>query len=342
MLYIEPQPITDLASLQAALQKAIELEHSTIPPYLTAYYTLSGTGPGPLAARAIIHDIVVEEMLHMHLACNILNAIGGAPVINAPPFLPSYPGPLPMGIGGDFGLCVGIKRYSNATVGNTFMEIEEPETPIVIPVKPELKAILPTYETIGQFYTAIGAEITAQGDTIFTGDPSRQVPGATTVRDVDSALTAIATIITQGEGTPLSPRDPASQYAHYYRFEELFRGMRIVADPASPSGYFFDPAQPITIDDTSDVTQMVDNPRLVDVSGDWRAAKLADECDAIYSKLLNALHIGFNGNPGWIDRNAVSVMFEFKNCIEELLQQQLTTGPSAGLYAGPRFVYSGP
>jgi len=38
-------------------------------------------------------------------------------------------------------------------------------------------------------------------------------------------------------------------------------------------------------------------------------------------KLLNALHIGFNGQPDWIDRNAVSVMFEFKNCIEELLQQ---------------------
>jgi hypothetical protein len=31
-------------------------------------------------------------------------------------------------------------------------------------------------------------------------------------------------------------------------------------------------------------------------------------------------------------------MFEFKNCIEELLQQQL----AGGLYAGPRFLYAGP
>jgi len=31
-------------------------------------------------------------------------------------------------------------------------------------------------------------------------------------------------------------------------------------------------------------------------------------------------------------------MFEFKNCIEELLQQQL----ASGLYAGPRFLYAGP
>ena len=135
MLKIKPVKITDLASLQLALQKAIELEHATIPPYLTAYYTLRGTSAGGKAARQIIHSIVIEEMLHMHLACNILNAIGGAPLINAPGFIPTYPGPLPMGIGGADGLVVGIKRYSKATVQNTFMEIEEPENPIHIPVK---------------------------------------------------------------------------------------------------------------------------------------------------------------------------------------------------------------
>ena len=184
MLKIKPIKITDLASLQFALQKAIELEHATIPPYLTAYYTLRGTSPGGVAARQILHSIVIEEMLHMHLACNILNAIGGAPAINAPNFIPTYPGPLPMGIGGADGLVVGIKRYSKATVQNTFMEIEEPENPIHIPVKTTaFDAIEPSYETIGQFYAAIGDEITKQGNSIFTGDPGRQVPGATIVKD---------------------------------------------------------------------------------------------------------------------------------------------------------------
>ena len=340
MLKIKPINITDLASLQLALQKAIELEHATIPPYLTAYYTLRGTSAGGAAARQILHSIVIEEMLHMHLACNILNAIGGAPLINAPGFIPNYPGPLPMGIGGADGLVVGIKRYSKATVQNTFMEIEEPENPIHIPVKPALEAIAPSYETIGQFYTAIGNEITKlnKESNIFTGDPGRQVPGATIVKDVDSALQAIATIVTQGEGTPTSPADSPTEYAHYYRFEELFMGMRIVVDSKSPIGYSFDPNQKIVVDDTADVTQMADNPRTVDMSSNWRAGQLADECDAIYTKLLNALHIGFNGQPDWIDGNAVSVMFEFKNCIEELLQQQL----AGGLYAGPRFLYAGP
>jgi hypothetical protein len=339
MLKIKPIKISDLASLQFALQKAIELEHATIPPYLTAYYTLRGTSAGGAAARQILRSIFIEEMLHMHLACNVLNAIGGAPVINAPGFIPNYPGPLPMGIGGADGLVVGIKRYSKATVQNTFMEIEEPENPIHIPVKPTVfDAIAPSFETIGEFYTAIGNEITKQGNGIFTGDPGRQVPGATIVRDVDSALKAIATIVTQGEGTPTSPADSPTEYAHYYRFEELFMGMRIVVDSSSPVGYSFDPRQPIVIDDIADVTQMADNPRTVDFSSNWRAGQLADECDAIYTKLLNALHIGFNGQPDWIDRNAVSVMFEFKNCIEELLQQQL----ASGLFAGPRFLYAGP
>lgn len=339
MLKIKPIKITDLASLQLALQRAIELEHATIPPYLTAYYTLRGTSAGAAAARQILHSIFVEEMLHMHLACNILNAIGGAPAINTSDFIPKYPGPLPMGIGGAHGLEVGIKRYSKATVQNTFMEIEEPENPIHIPVKPTVaEAIAPTFETIGQFYTAIGTEITKQGQSIFTGDPARQVPGATIVTDVQSALQAIATIVTQGEGTPTSPADSPSEYAHYYRFEELFMGMRIVIDATSPVGYSFDPNQKIVVDDVTDVTQMADNPRTVDMSSNWRAGQLANECDAIYTKLLNALHIGFNGQPDWIHGNAVSVMFEFKNCIEELLQQQL----ASGLFAGPRFLYAGP
>src|SRR3954469_336304 len=221
MLKLKPVRITDLASLQSALQKAIELEHATIPPYLTAYYTLRGTTKGGAAARKILHGIVIEEMLHMQLACNILNAIGGAPMINTPNFIPNYPGPLPMGIGGADNLVVGIKGYSKATVQNTFMENEEPENPIHIPVqRMAMEAMAPSFETIGQFYTAIGNEIVRQRDDgIFNGDPSRHVPGATIVEDVDSALAAIATIVTQGEGTPTSPADSPTEYAHYYRFE---------------------------------------------------------------------------------------------------------------------------
>src|SRR3984893_1747483 len=76
------------------LQKAIELEHSTIPPYLTAMFSLK-PGTNDEIAR-LIGSIVQEEMLHMTIVGNILIAIGGHPAINVPGFISKYPGPLPM------------------------------------------------------------------------------------------------------------------------------------------------------------------------------------------------------------------------------------------------------
>ena len=43
MLRLKPQPLTTADDLRTALQNAIALEHSTIPPYLTALLTLRGT-----------------------------------------------------------------------------------------------------------------------------------------------------------------------------------------------------------------------------------------------------------------------------------------------------------
>ncbi len=62
---------TDLHDL---LQRAIQLEHSTIPPYLTAMFSLA-EGKNRRIAE-LIRSIVVEEMLHMCIASNILIAIG--------------------------------------------------------------------------------------------------------------------------------------------------------------------------------------------------------------------------------------------------------------------------
>ncbi len=96
----------------------------------------------------------------------------------------------------------------------------------------------------------------------------------------------------------------------------MFRRVAVTPTAIDTSvGYSFDPNQPVAVDDVADVTQMVDNPRLVDLRSNWRG-----------------------GQPDWIDRNAVSVMFEFKNCVEELLQQPLADGH----FAGPRFLHAGP
>src|SRR3954451_24786724 len=75
----------DRSELYIWLQKAIELEHSTIPPYLTAMCSLK-PGPNDGIGR-LIRSIVVEEMLHLTIAGNILIAIGGRPAINTPEFI---------------------------------------------------------------------------------------------------------------------------------------------------------------------------------------------------------------------------------------------------------------
>jgi hypothetical protein len=98
MIRIASGPIVGRAGVVEALQNAVRLEHATVPPYLTALYTLKPGGAGVRVAAGILRGIVEEEMLHMALACNILNAIGGTPRIAEPGFIPDYPGPLPMGI----------------------------------------------------------------------------------------------------------------------------------------------------------------------------------------------------------------------------------------------------
>ena len=44
---------------------------------------------------AIIRSVVIEEMLHMALACNLLNAVGGQPEIDRAGFVPLSGSPCP-------------------------------------------------------------------------------------------------------------------------------------------------------------------------------------------------------------------------------------------------------
>src|ERR1700722_5238388 len=135
-----------------SLQSAIELEHATIPLYLYALYSLDFT-KNPAIAR-IIQSVVIEEMLHMALVCNVLNALGGSPSLNQPGFIPPYPGPLPGGVASD--LAVNLAPFSLDQL-KTFLKIEEPENPLVF------KAAIATIATvtIGEFYTSISQALGA-------------------------------------------------------------------------------------------------------------------------------------------------------------------------------------
>src|SRR5687768_12916112 len=69
--------IRTVEDLREYLQVAMQLEHATIPPYLMALYTIR-PGTNPDAVR-ILRVVAIEEMLHLTLAANLLNAVGGIP-----------------------------------------------------------------------------------------------------------------------------------------------------------------------------------------------------------------------------------------------------------------------
>ncbi len=110
--------------LQDLLQTAILIEHSTIPPYLTALYSIKD-GTNALASQ-IIRSVAVEEMLHLIMVCNVLNAIDIQPSVNKQENYPTYPMKLPMNV--DF--YVGLETFSSNSIA-TFIAIESPSQPLV-------------------------------------------------------------------------------------------------------------------------------------------------------------------------------------------------------------------
>jgi hypothetical protein len=116
-------PIETVSQLQAYLQVAIRLEHATIPPYLTAAYTAKIESNK--ASIDAITAVAKEEMLHLTLAANLLNAVGGSPDLLGADFVPSYPCPLPSG---ETDFQVSIESFSEQAI-DTFLNIERPDEP---------------------------------------------------------------------------------------------------------------------------------------------------------------------------------------------------------------------
>ena len=336
MLKIQCDPITNLGELKDALQGAIELEHSTIPPYLTALYSLKQGASKDITE--IIQSIVVEEMLHMTIASNVLIAIGGNPVINKPGFVPKYPGGLPLCV--QEGLVVHLRKLSLPQVHDAFMQIEEPEDPIQF--ESLLAAAPKAPETIGEFYSSMQAAISRLGNEIF--DPARQDQQVLSwfgrelfpIVGVNSANQAIEIIITQGEGTPNRPVDPEGELAHYYQFSEIYHQQRLVKDPVAPNGYSYSGAPLVFAD--GDIYPMIDDPATSKYQEGSYAEFLSNQFNHSYTKLLNALHITFNGNPQYIDQ-AIGLMFALKVQAIQLMQTPVDPNQPNGATAGPSFEY---
>ena len=337
MLYVKRQKLDDVDDLRTALANAIKLEFSTIPPYLTALYSIKEGTNAQIAG--IIRGIVIEEMLHLSLAANILNAVEGAP--DFPGSVPKYPGKLPMNIGSEPGkpFIVPLKKLSIDTVKDVFMVIEEPENPLVFPEGRTLEKIAPDYHTIGEFYEAVSQLIADLGEKIFKGDPSRQVTGwfgkdeLFPIDNIAAAQRAIHIIVTQGEGTATSPAGGDGMVAHYYRFEQIVKGKTLDVNASVPEGYSWGPP-PIVLDPNG-VWPMVDNPPDVTLPAGSQVAFVSQQCDETFSALVDALQQTFDGDPKHLDA-AIGLMYSLRLQAQNLVSMAIPGGTGN---AGPRFLY---
>jgi hypothetical protein len=322
----------DGTDLHRFVQLAIELEHSTLPPYLTAYYTLRpGTNEEVAAA---VRGVAVEEMLHLTIAANLLVALGGRPRIAAPDFVPDYPTVLPMNVG--HSVVVGLAPYSPRLVQDVFMRIEEPEVPLQFPEVSADGGPDPEFATIGEFYAALRDKLTELGDPVFVGDPARQVVDRDwfppdqlfPIRDVATAVTALELVAEEGEGTSSSPLDREGEPAHYYRFAELVHGRRLVADPSVPEGFSYTGA--LVPFDPDGVWPMPPDPRLEAFPPGSRSRFVAERFTDCYTRLLQALQLTFDGTPGSL-RPALGLMFELRLLAQDVLATPDADGRPTGL-----------
>ncbi len=345
-----PTRIKSVADLHAYLHAAMQLEHATIPPYLMALYSIMpGTNPD---ATHIIRVVVVEEMLHLTLAANLLNAVGGTPDLTAAGFVPTYPATLP---DGEHDFTVSIQPFSTAAI-ETFLKIERPEKAAPTEAKRirprprhagTLLATVPGDEgmcfySIGEFYEEIRRGLHhlhgEMGDKLFGGDPKRQVGPAyyysgggeiTEVVDLGSADKAISLIIEQGEGLGGKIYDVEHELAHFYRFQQLKLGRYYeTGDHAgAPSG------PPVDVDWDA-VYRFKTDAKLADyvATPDLHAA--AEAFNQAYGAFLALLTQAFNGAPDKLIQ-AVPEMFALRRKIEQLIHNPLPG--SGGLNAAPTF-----
>jgi hypothetical protein len=223
--------VKDLAWIQGRLQDAIALEYSTQPLYLAAMFSLKVQN---YVAYNWIRAIVMEEMVHMSIAANMLAAIGGTPQIAK--LAVTFPcAGLPGGVEPD--LLVGPARYSKEQLEN-FLRIEcprillderqqkQPEATVAAFYDELRDAIVANRATLNNVAAQVvqkGAPPTQVGDNI--GLPKIAPVGGDIVEPLKDA---IHQIVDQGEGTAHGSliAGPASENekSHYVRFAELYFG----------------------------------------------------------------------------------------------------------------------
>jgi hypothetical protein len=309
-----PSSDRDVDWLRAALQAAVAVEFSTVPPYLCALWSIKDDRH---PAAASIRNVVQEEMLHLSLACNMLSAIGGAPQIASAAVAPRYWEHLPAGIHPD--LVVKLGGFTSAAVDG-FIEIESPDSTAGSETAtgndPGRRSIGDFYSAVAECLAVVRPEITIEG----------QVAGPLahmTIPTVEVALEAISLIKDQGEGSSSPLVAHTDELAHYYRFIELKHRRAISHLDAAGAPVF----RGTTWDEpeTFPVAVVPDGGyQQPDVSADvW--AQLA-RFDRTYTNLLDSLQLAWELGRETSFVRAIETMFELTTLGRSIMQLERPDG----------------
>ncbi|MFJ2929954.1 ferritin-like protein [Streptomyces massasporeus] len=226
----------DAEWLKDALQQAVMLELSTLPPYLCALWSIEDQESDVALA---ISRIVFDEMSHLGLAGNLLTTIGGMPRLADSQTAPKYPCPLPGGVRPE--LTVFLSGLTKDSL-DLFSRIEEPDDPLAESGSGRT--------SIGAFYAAIGEAFRQHPELITGAQQIRRLMShhgegndVVEINSLAAAERAIGIIKEQGEGTTASPQNPhpgeQGELAHFYVFRELFHGRRLVRTSENPDRWDF-------------------------------------------------------------------------------------------------------
>jgi hypothetical protein len=333
MIRLQLAPLNTVQDAQAMLQTAIGVEFGTLPPYLYALYTIL-PGTNSQAAQRI-KSVALQEMIHMCLACNMLNALGGTPVLHPQ----TYPGPLPGDIGPDgTPLTVHLYPFSVAAMEQG-MAIEQPEDPPDYPVENLLAAPGQQAVTIGQFYEALDKFLATLPASDWTPNRNQIIDNQFfagqlfAINGYSDAHTAIQEIVSEGEGAKNDPLDFQDDIAHYYRFGEVYHD-KVLTKADNPLGYAWGPA-PLGVDWAGAYPAMPD-PGTHDFSHEPLPARAAqDACNAAFTAMVEALQRAVTGQADALG-HAVRAMFDLRMAAMHALTVPLA---DPALVAGPAFLY---
>lgn len=330
-----------LLKLHAWLQNALELEFATIPPYLVAL--LSIKLPTNREPAELIRSVMIEEMLHLALVANVMNAVGVAPRLDAST-VPHYP--IEMKFEGrrfrNREFPINLEPFGLSAI-TTFMKIEEPEQPQMRAQSLSLEMNVPAL-TIGEFYRQIIELLTeiereAPGE-LFVGSSDRQLSGdyywagggaLHAVNDLDSAVRALDLVVAQGEGawSSAAGADGANMESyltmgHYYRFSEIFhrRRYRATDDPSAPPT-----GEPMPVD-YEVVYPIKVNPQSADYPPGSELERLNLSFNRRYARMLINLRDALSGAPKALYASIMDGMHALTPIAHSMMKISLEAEPS--------------